>query len=67
MVSFFFIQIRNQLGLSLEEDRMGATIACYLAQQGASLSHKNHGGKTPLDVISDSKVEEVVKQFATAQ
>ena len=53
--------------MSPEEDRMGATIACYLAQQGASLSHKNHGGKTPLDVISDSKVEEVVKQFATAQ
>ncbi|KAL4220948.1 E3 ubiquitin-protein ligase mib2 [Mactra antiquata] len=58
--------IRTQLGLSEEEDTVGVAIACYLAQQGANLNHKNHGGKTPLDVISDPKLEDYLKQFATA-
>lgn len=53
--------------MSDDEDQMGAAIACYLAQQGASLTKKNHQGKTPLDVTTDTRVEEVVKQFATAQ
>ncbi|XP_045161724.1 E3 ubiquitin-protein ligase MIB2-like [Mercenaria mercenaria] len=58
--------IRMQLGMSEGEDTVGTAIACYLAQQGANLNHKNHAGKTPLDLISDPKLEEVVKQFATA-
>ncbi|KAJ8320485.1 hypothetical protein KUTeg_002072 [Tegillarca granosa] len=36
-------------------DAMGAAIACYLAQQGASLTKKNHQGKTPLDVTTDTR------------
>lgn len=56
-----------QLGMSEEEDTVGTTIACYLAQQGANLNHKNHAGKMPLDVITDPKLEEVIKQFATAK
>lgn len=50
-----------------DEDQMGAAIACYLAQQGAQLSHKNQQGKTPMDVISDPRTAELVKQFAIAQ
>lgn len=53
--------------MSDDEDQMGAAIACYLAQQGASLVQKNNQGKTPLEVCGDSKVEELVKQFTTAQ
>ncbi|XP_050414491.1 E3 ubiquitin-protein ligase MIB2 isoform X2 [Patella vulgata] len=56
--------IRTQLGMSEEEDQRGAAIACYLAQQGADLYHKNHVEKTPLDIINDAQVEKHVKQFA---
>ena len=52
--------------MSEDEDTVGAAIACYLAQQGADLNKKNHSGKTPLDCASDQKIQEVVKQFATA-
>lgn len=58
--------IRSQLGMSEEEDSSGVTIACYLAQQGANLNCRNHTGKTPLDVIHDPRLEDLVKQFATA-
>ena len=62
------LQIRTQLGMAeTDEKTVGATLACYLAQQGADLNHKNKAGKTPLDVITDPKVEEVVQQFATAK
>ncbi|XP_041378188.1 E3 ubiquitin-protein ligase MIB2-like [Gigantopelta aegis] len=57
--------IRTQLGMTEDEHQTGAAIACYLAQQGANLFHKNLSGKTPIDIISDPKVEEVVRQFAT--
>ncbi|XP_071109275.1 E3 ubiquitin-protein ligase MIB2-like isoform X1 [Haliotis cracherodii] len=59
-------QIRTQLGMTDEEEQTGAAIACYLAQQGANLIQQNHQHKTPLDIISDPRVEDVVKQFATA-
>ena len=52
--------------MSEQEEQTGAAIACYLAQQGADLKAKNQAGKSPLDIISDRRVEEVVKQFATA-
>ncbi|XP_012946086.1 E3 ubiquitin-protein ligase MIB2 [Aplysia californica] len=58
--------IRSQLGMSEQEEQTGAAIACYLAQQGAELRAKNHQGKSPLDIISDRRVKEVVLQFATA-
>lgn len=57
------IQIRSQLGMG-EEDQAGAIVACYLAQNGASLTKPNHQGKTPLQCITDPRVEETVKQFA---
>ncbi|RUS90925.1 hypothetical protein EGW08_001322 [Elysia chlorotica] len=57
--------IRSQLNLSEGEDQTGAAIACYLAQHGAELRARNNQGKTPMDIITDPKVEEVVKQFAT--
>lgn len=47
-----------------KDGNTGTAIACYLAQQGASLTHKNHQGKTPLGVVSDKRVEEVVLQYA---
>eukprot|EP00106_Octopus_bimaculoides_P008227 XP_014775669.1 PREDICTED: E3 ubiquitin-protein ligase MIB2-like [Octopus bimaculoides] len=56
--------IRSQLGLSEEDERSGVVVACYLAQRGADLYHKNHRKVTPLDIIGDSILEERVKRFA---
>ncbi|XP_029651673.1 E3 ubiquitin-protein ligase MIB2-like isoform X2 [Octopus sinensis] len=61
---FYFFQIRSQLGLSEEDERSGVVVACYLAQRGADLYHKNHRKVTPLDIIGDSILEERVKRFA---
>ncbi|XP_021361019.1 E3 ubiquitin-protein ligase MIB2-like isoform X2 [Mizuhopecten yessoensis] len=58
--------IRHQLGMTEDDEQMGPAIACYLAQQGAKLTQKNHQGKTPMDVISDARTEELIKQFATS-
>ncbi|XP_059145038.1 E3 ubiquitin-protein ligase MIB2-like [Physella acuta] len=58
--------IRSHLGMGDKEEQTGAAIACYLAQQGANLQKKNHQGKTPLEIIADPKIEDVIKQFATA-
>lgn len=60
------MQIRSHLGMGDKEEQTGAAIACYLAQQGANLQKKNHQGKTPLEIIADPKIEDVIKQFATA-
>ncbi|XP_013397887.1 E3 ubiquitin-protein ligase MIB2 isoform X2 [Lingula anatina] len=59
--------IRSQLGMTEDDTNTGTAIACYLAQQGASLTNKNAQGKTPLDVITDPKVQEQLKQFAGVQ
>lgn len=53
--------------MSDSEEAASATLACYLAQKGADLNHKNRNNKTPLDVITDARVEDVVKQFATSK
>lgn len=60
------LQIRMQLRMGEEEAQTGAAIACYLAQQGASLSIRNNAGKVPLDVVKDEKTVELVQQFAAA-
>lgn len=53
--------------MTQNESQTGAAIACYLAQQGASLTHRNHQGKSPMDLINDPRIEEAVRQFSAAQ
>ncbi|XP_052759643.1 E3 ubiquitin-protein ligase MIB2-like isoform X2 [Mya arenaria] len=57
--------IRVQLDPEVR-DMPGVLIACYLAQKGANLNKKNHMGKAPLDLITDPRIEEAIKHFATA-
>ncbi|XP_076451945.1 E3 ubiquitin-protein ligase MIB2-like isoform X2 [Babylonia areolata] len=59
-------EIRAQLGMGEDEAQTGAAIACYLAQQGASLTTPNKQGKTPLELITDVRTVEVLKQYAAA-
>ncbi|XP_072888522.1 E3 ubiquitin-protein ligase MIB2 isoform X3 [Hemitrygon akajei] len=43
---------------------VGTAIACFLAQEGADTNYTNHKGKTPLDLITDSRTIQIVKSFA---
>ncbi|KAL8597671.1 hypothetical protein ACOMHN_012638 [Nucella lapillus] len=54
--------IRDQLGMGEDE----AAIACYLAKQGASLTACNKQNKSPLELITDLRTVEILKQFAAA-
>ena len=60
------LQIRTQLGMSEDDAQTGAAIACYLAQQGASLTERNQQDKSPLDVVTDPRTVEILQQFASA-
>ncbi|XP_062506167.1 E3 ubiquitin-protein ligase MIB2-like isoform X2 [Corticium candelabrum] len=57
-------QLRGALGGSSLDSNTGAAIACFLAQEGASLTYKNHKGKTPLDLCTDDRVEALIRQYA---
>ncbi|KAJ7306427.1 hypothetical protein JRQ81_009777 [Phrynocephalus forsythii] len=46
------------------ELNVGSAIACYLAQEGADIKYANHRGKTPLDLISDGSIAQLVKNFS---
>uniref|UniRef100_A0A8C9V2Y3 E3 ubiquitin-protein ligase MIB2 n=1 Tax=Scleropages formosus TaxID=113540 RepID=A0A8C9V2Y3_SCLFO len=46
------------------ELNMGAAIACFLAQEGADISYANHKGKSPLDLVTDGAVLQLIKNFS---
>ncbi|XP_073765700.1 E3 ubiquitin-protein ligase MIB2 isoform X3 [Danio rerio] len=46
------------------ELNVGAAIACFLAQEGADISYANHKGKSPLDLVTDSSVQTLIRSFA---
>lgn len=40
-------------------------VACYLIQEGCSLEKRNNKGKTPLDLVVDQALQEVLKKYVT--
>ncbi|XP_034976183.1 E3 ubiquitin-protein ligase MIB2 isoform X2 [Zootoca vivipara] len=46
------------------ELNVGAAIACYLAQEGADVNYANHRGKSPLDLVSDGSIAQLIKNFS---
>lgn len=40
-------------------------VACYLVQEGCSLEKQNKKGKTPLDLVTDQSLQEVLKKYVT--
>ncbi|KAG5838753.1 hypothetical protein ANANG_G00226910 [Anguilla anguilla] len=46
------------------ELNVGAAIACFLAQEGADINYANHKGKSPLDLVTDSAVMQLIKNFS---
>ncbi|XP_060914696.1 E3 ubiquitin-protein ligase MIB2 isoform X2 [Labrus mixtus] len=43
---------------------VGAGIACFLAQEGADINYANHKGKSPLDLVADSTMMQLIKSFS---
>ncbi|XP_059188569.1 E3 ubiquitin-protein ligase MIB2 isoform X1 [Centropristis striata] len=43
---------------------VGAAIACFLAQEGADINYANHKGKSPLDLVADSTMLQLIKGFS---
>lgn len=44
---------------------VAVAIACYLIQEGCSLEKHNKKGKTPIDLITDSALQDVLKKYVT--
>ncbi|XP_034052266.1 E3 ubiquitin-protein ligase MIB2 isoform X2 [Gymnodraco acuticeps] len=43
---------------------VGAALACFLAQEGADINYANHKGKSPLDLVADSTMMQLIKSFS---
>lgn len=43
---------------------VGSAIACFLAQEGADINYANHKGKSPLDLVADSGMLQLIKSFS---
>lgn len=43
---------------------VGAAVACFLAQEGADINYANHKGKSPLDLVADSAMQQLIKSFS---
>uniref|UniRef100_A0AAR2LQD7 E3 ubiquitin-protein ligase MIB2 n=1 Tax=Pygocentrus nattereri TaxID=42514 RepID=A0AAR2LQD7_PYGNA len=46
------------------ELNVGASIACFLAQEGADINYANHKGKSPLDLVTDSNILQLIRSFS---
>lgn len=52
---------------NIEENSVALAIACYLVQEGCSLTLENSKGKRPLDLIDNVEVKEILQHYASAQ
>lgn len=62
-----FVCVRKLSGSGLlgnTELNVGAAIACFLAQEGADINYANHKGKSPLDLVTDSIVLQLIRSFS---
>ncbi|XP_037540457.1 E3 ubiquitin-protein ligase MIB2 [Nematolebias whitei] len=46
------------------ELNVGMAVACFLAQEGADINYANHKGKSPLDLVADSTMLQLIKGFS---
>uniref|UniRef100_A0A3Q4I4A5 E3 ubiquitin-protein ligase MIB2 n=1 Tax=Neolamprologus brichardi TaxID=32507 RepID=A0A3Q4I4A5_NEOBR len=50
--------------LGSTELSVGTAVACFLAMEGADISYANHKGKSPLDLVADSTMLQLIKSFS---
>ncbi|XP_035697228.1 E3 ubiquitin-protein ligase MIB2-like isoform X1 [Branchiostoma floridae] len=60
-------QIHSSMGIVDTGGNAGAAIACFLVQEGANLNAANQRGQTPMDLVTDPRVKELIQQFASAR
>lgn len=59
------VGIMSHLRSKQLEDNIFLAIACYLAQEGTDLTHRNHQGKAPLDIVSTPEVVETINYYTS--
>ncbi|MED6275286.1 E3 ubiquitin-protein ligase mib2 [Characodon lateralis] len=57
-------QLNSSGLLGNTELNVAVAIACFLAQEGADVSYANHKGKSPLDLVADSTMLQLIKNFS---
>ncbi|XP_038075224.1 E3 ubiquitin-protein ligase MIB2-like isoform X1 [Patiria miniata] len=57
-------KIRSSLPPSNNNIGTGPAVACYLTIEGADLKHRNHQGKTALDLATACQLDSLLKQCA---
>ncbi|XP_061113843.1 E3 ubiquitin-protein ligase MIB2 isoform X3 [Conger conger] len=62
--SSLYTRLNSSGLLGNTELNVGAAIACFLAQEGADINYANHKGKSPLDLVTDSTVGQLIKNFS---
>lgn len=56
-------QIFSQLQSRTDSCLVALAIACYLVQEGCSLTKRNHRGVSPLDLVADTPIAEILQQY----
>ncbi|XP_075213933.1 E3 ubiquitin-protein ligase mind bomb 2 [Lycorma delicatula] len=56
-----------QIAARVEGSAVAIALACYLVQEGCSLETKNANDKTPLDVVAETNIAEILNQYVTTQ
>ncbi|KAM9505804.1 E3 ubiquitin-protein ligase MIB2-like isoform 5-T6 [Salvelinus alpinus] len=62
--SSLYCQLSSSGLMGNTELSVGAAIACFLAQEGADINYANHKGKSPLDLVADTAVLQLIKRFS---
>lgn len=57
-------QLNSSGLLGNTELNVGMALACFLAQEGADIGYANHKGKSPLDLVADSTMLQLIKGFS---
>ncbi|XP_041702364.2 E3 ubiquitin-protein ligase MIB2 isoform X3 [Coregonus clupeaformis] len=65
--SLLYCQLSSSGLMGNTELSVGAAIACFLAQEGADINYANHKGKSPLDLVADTAVLQLIKSFSEKQ
>uniref|UniRef100_A0A4W5MB67 RING-type E3 ubiquitin transferase n=1 Tax=Hucho hucho TaxID=62062 RepID=A0A4W5MB67_9TELE len=65
--SSLYCQLSSSGLMGNTELSVGAAIACFLAQEGADINYANHKGKSPLDLVADTALLQLIKSFSEKQ
>lgn len=59
--------IHSQISSQVSEHSVALALACYLVQEGCSLTVTNSKSKTPLDLVADTPMAQILQHYVTSQ